>query len=147
MATVELRPHRMTNRALSLIQVVDALPVGNSVGVRFGRAYRAAGLEGTKTQSLKFERVDDLLVGVPTERRIDGRSSEKGRTLNKENQIRVTLPREDLDVFASDVDAVLDEDTPTPVSVWVGDRLLAFGPQLTRTISFEVALDEDERVA
>jgi hypothetical protein len=119
--------------------------------VSITEAVREAGLEDGGSFRFDPSAADELgmVPAIGSEETVDGRTQPLTRNIKQEgaggNTLRLVLPDEVLEALDIDADAI-DWEDPPEVSVWTGDRLLAFestGEQ-TVQVNLEDAGQENE---
>lgn len=116
-----------------------------SVIVSITEAIRAAGLGDGGSFRFQPGSVDEigLLVALGSEETVDGRSERFARNIRTEGEgfetLRLVIPSEALETLVDPED--IDWDAPPEVTVWVGDRLLAF--ELANPEERTVPIDRD----
>ena len=116
----------------------------SSFRVSITPAIRAAGLESGGSFRFMPSEVDELgvLPALGSEESVDGRREPLARNIRREgaNQgtLRLVIPREALEAIPGfpDVDAIDPEDPPE-LTVWAGDRMLAFELAERRSVTVD----------
>jgi len=118
-----------------------------SVIVSITEAIRQAGLEDGGSFRFDPSAADELglVPAVGSEETVDGRRTALARNIKKEgaggNTLRLVLPDEVLEALGIDPDEI-DWDDPPEVTVWAGDRLLAFERAGEQTVQLDVEDDD-----
>lgn len=118
-----------------------------SVIVSITEAVRQAGLEDGGSFRFDPGAADELglVPAIGSEKTVDGRREPLTRNIKHEgaggNTLRLVLPDEVLEALGIDPDEI-DWDDPPEVTVWAGDRLLAFERAGEQTVQLDVEDDD-----